>query len=525
MIHRPFTRPLPFLLALFALFVGLTAARMQAQSLPLSNGTLSWTESTRTANCGAVATFNLTTYSGFSFLYGGTSYPLNGSAAYYGTSNYSGCPGPQPGQVSFSMSSFGSACYVYFTPEANGAGAAFTSGCTFPPIGTPGMAYAKYVVVGVTYAPPGVASDVQYTGTTSVGSTSTYSKSFTEGYSIGVSTTWGINIPSGTPTPTGGVTLTIGETNTSTQTQNSSTSVTLNKSTSVSYQTAGYPTTYSPTGTLAPALPDDYDTIQIWLNPELLFTAIPASGSNPATIQWNGYAYDPYDQAGPDVASIEVGCLNGHFTVSYCATQQGVLNRAWVVSEPIQQMSPVTQVAVTAAGCAPQTAESPSICPNTQDAYNILAADPLAYNPGGTPYTLFNSQPLPITTSDGRFTQISGANDPNPVQYEPGETETYNVTQMNTQMQSNGGSLKLEEKITISAKVNSGFFNIFNESTTYTNTDDFTQTSTWLNSLTTTQTVMDAFTIKGSTPPNYVPGEFIAYQDNLYGTFVLVPSN
>ena len=407
----------------------------------------------------------------------------------------------------------------------NQADAACTAAYNACMAGVQGIVYAKYVVVGVTYAPPGVSSDVQYTGTTSVGSTNTYSSSFTEGYSVGVSSTWGIKLPSGTTTPSGSVTLTIGQEDTSTQTQNSSSSVTLSKSTSVSYQTAGYPTTFSPNGTQAPGLPHDYDTIQVWLNPELIFTAYAPVGSNPATIQWNGYAYDPYDLAEPDVASIQVGCLNGHFTTTWCATQQGVLNRSWVTTEPVKQMSPTSSAVVTAAGCAPQTAESPSICPNTQDAYHILASDPLAYNPGGTTYTLFNSQPLPSTTSDGRFTQLSGTNNPNPVQYVPGGTEMYNVTQMNTQVQTNGGQQKYEEKITISATVSSGFFNIFNKTTTYTNTDDFTQTTTWLNTLTTTQTVANAFTIKGSSPPNYVPGEFVAYQDNLYGTFLLVPSN
>jgi Protein of unknown function (DUF642) len=420
----------------------------------------------------------------------------------------------------------------------NGSNSGSTTFTVAAPAGTQGLAYPKYVVVGVTYAPPGASSDVQYTGTTSIGTTSTYSSSFTQGYSIGVTTSWGIDIPSGTPTPPGGVTLTIGETNTLTQGQNTSTTNTTNKSTSVSYQTAGYPTTNSPNGTPAPALPDDYDVIWVWLNPELVFTAYPASGSNPASIQWNGYAYDPYDQDYPDVEGFQVGCLNGDFTASYCASQQGGdstqgfpsgLNRAWVLNEPIQQMSPTTSQLVTAAGCSPQTSESPSICPNTQDAYNILATDPLAYNPGGTAYTWFDSDPLPLTTPDGRYTMITGNNDPNPVQYLPGETETYNLTQMNTQSQSNGGSQKTEEKITISAKVNSSFLNIFNETTTYTNTDDFTQENTWLNTLSTTQTVADAFKIQASNPPNYLdgvaaPGEFTAYQDNLYGTWVIVPS-
>jgi hypothetical protein len=186
-------------------------------------------------------------------------------------------------------------------------------------------------------------------------------------------------------------------------------------------------------------------------------------------------------------------------------------------------MSPTTSATTTASGCSPQTTDSPSICPNTQDAYNILAADPLAYNPGATPYTLLDSSPLPTTTSDGRYTQF--AYPPNPVDYEPGQSLGYNVTQMDTQTESNGGSSQVNEKISVSEKISGGFFDLFKSSITFTQSDTMIWTSTWLNSLTTTQTVQDAFTIKGSNPPNYVPGEFIAYQDNQLGTFMFYPSN
>jgi len=301
----------------------------------------------------------------------------------------------------------------------------------------------------------------------------------------------------------GGVTIT--STSDLTQTQNNSSSVTLSKSTSTAYKTAGYATTSAS----VVANEHDYDVIQLWLNPALLFTASPATSSTPASIQWNGYGYDTADINGPDVYPIEVGCLNGDFTAAYCATQQGVLNRAWATG---LYASPTTNAIV-----------SPAVLPNTQDAYNLLNADPLAYNPGGSTYTLLNSSPLPITTSDGRYTQYLYP--PNPVIYEPGETEAYTVTQQNTQTDSQGGSTKLEEKISVSVKASSGFLNLWDASTTYTASDTISYTNTWLTSLTTTQTVADAFTVAGSNPPNYVPGEFIVYQDNQMGTFMFYPSN
>jgi len=353
------------------------------------------------------------------------------------------------------------------------------------------------------------------------------------GYSVQTQVTG--NLPMGLTTgPTGGVQLTQTESTDLSQTQNDSSSITLNKTTSTAYSTNGYPTTFPITSGAAPVAnpatpaagstinPHDWDVVQVWLNPERVFTVFPATSLSTVIFQWDGYAYDPTDMAGPDVYPIQVGCLNGDFPISWCSTQQGVLNRAWVANETYPLMSPTTGATMTAAGC-PGTTESPSICPNTQDAYNILASDPLAYNPGGSAYTLLNSTPLPSTTSDGRFTQYPYP--PNPVDYEPGQTESYTVTQMNTRTESNGGSTQVKEAISVSQKASLGFLDLFSASVTYTYSDTMTWTETWLNTLTTTQTVADAFTIKGSNPPNYVPGEFIAYQDNIFGTFMFYPSN
>ena len=70
---------------------------------------------------------------------------------------------------------------TWFGEHANGT--VTTPNITVPvvaptPVGTPGIVNPKYVVVGVTYAPPGPSSYVQYTGTTNVGDTINPSKFF-----------------------------------------------------------------------------------------------------------------------------------------------------------------------------------------------------------------------------------------------------------------------------------------------------------------------------------------------------------
>jgi hypothetical protein len=438
--------------------------------------------------------------------------------------------------VTYTFPSLGAGTFEAYCQDGSSVSGLIHFTIAAAPTGVQGLLYPKYVVVGVTYAPPGINSTVQYTGTTAVGTTTTKGSSFSNDVGFGVSIQNSFDIiPAGATVATGNVTLTTSQSTDYTQASNTSSTVTLSKSTAVAYTTSGYPTTYPITSGAAPntnpaALtasstinPHDWDVIQVWLNAEQAFTAFPATSTTPVTFQYNGYAYDPTDLAGPDVYPVQVGCLNGDFTVAYCATQQGVLNRAWVLNETYPEMSPTTSATTTASGCSPQTTDSPSICPNTQDAYNILAADPLAYNPGATPYTLLDSSPLPTTTSDGRYTQF--AYPPNPVDYEPGQSLGYNVTQMDTQTESNGGSSQVNEKISVSEKISGGFFDLFKSSITFTQSDTMIWTSTWLNSLTTTQTVQDAFTIKGSNPPNYVPGEFIAYQDNQLGTFMFYPSN
>ncbi len=288
----------------------------------------------------------------------------------------------------------------------------------------------------------------------------------------------------------GGVTLTYSNSYDFTVAENTSTTVTISKTASIAYKTPGVPTAFSPVN-------HDYDYIWLWLNPELLFNVTPATSK----IQWTGYAYDPTDPSGtggPDIYAVQVGCLNGDFS---CPSATTILDRSWATD--------VTW----------PTGQGPGL--TSADLANILLSDPLA----SSSYTLLNT--LPSTTSDGRFTQ--GTYPPNPINYSVGELNTlYSLSQTDTQSVAQGGSYQVKESFGISEKLSGSFLGIWGTSTTYTDTDTLIWNYSWLNTLTTTTTVTDALSVTGppDPPPPYSgPGEFIYYQDNLFGTFLLYPSN
>src|SRR5579863_2495367 len=183
--------------------------------------------------------------------------------------------------------------------------------------GTAGFITPKYVVMGVTYAPPGASSNVQYTNTTSVGNTTTISNSFNNNVGFSVTDTMGGSIPAGWFF-NGKFTITSTESTNYTQGSSSSTTTTISKASTVSYKTNGTPTE-------AP-VNSDYDYIWIWVNPEVFITYTPKFSSYPGYIKVTGYGMDPNDPAtglpqtgvtytaGPDVIEVQVGCLNGHFS-------------------------------------------------------------------------------------------------------------------------------------------------------------------------------------------------------------------
>ncbi len=146
--------------------------------------------------------------------------------------------------------------------------------------------------------------------------------------------------------------------------------------------------------------------------------------------------------------------------------------------------------------------------------------------------------PLPSTSADGRFTQIPYP--PNPVNYFQagpgnggGTTIVYNTVNVNTSSVNKGTSNTFKQSFGIQSQFSGGaWLGAF--TVTLSNSQTFTWTHTWENTLTTTKTQTNALSVTGpgcpqtSPPcvPSYTgPGEFIVFQDNLYGTFMFYPGN
>ncbi len=478
---RAYIFPLTLLL-LLSLWTGSALAT----TIAAGSGTLSFTETTTdvgtcTDKFGLVGQIYDYTFTNFSYTLSGTTTPLAGKDIEVIPLPGGGdCPTPTDPPISWTVLPY----VITFTPAGTSGKAVVT------PASYQGFINPKYAVVGVSYAPPGPSSYAQYTNVTTIGNTSTVNQTFSSDVGFSISVTNQAGIPSGVANSSGGVTLTYSSSFDYTVTENTSTTVTVSKTASVAYETPGVPTAFSP-------VDHDYDYVWLWLNPELLFAVTPST----AKIQWNGYAYDPADpsgKGGPDIYAVQVGCLNGHFSCPSAAT---ILARTWAtdVTWPTGQGPGLTSADMTA----------------------ILASDP----PASSSYTDLNS--LPSTTADKRYTQ--GTYPPNPINYTVGGLNTmYSLSQTDTQSVASGAAYQIKESFGLSEKLSASFLEIWGTSTTYTETNTLIWNYSWLNTLTTTTTVTDALSVTGppDPPPTYTgPGEFIYYQDNLYGTFLFFPSN
>jgi hypothetical protein len=395
-----------------------------------------------------------------------------------------------------------------------------------PPPTYPGFINPKYVVVGVIYAPPGASSYVQYADTTSIGNTATLSNSFQNDVGFSVSVQGGLGIPAAGLSG-GGVKLTFTESTDYTQGSSSSTTNTISQTATIAYKFPGTPT-------LSPVT-NDNDFILLWLNPELLVTYTPPAGSNPASLQWTGYAMDPNDPetgqpppsgpyiAGPDIYAVQVGCLNGHIS---CPSTLEWLNGVEGSGSYVTSGTLARGWQSAANGYIWPAGEQSGLTFN--DVCQILSFDPLSVTPSQCPtpnnYTLLSSLPAG-TTSDGRFTR-----EPAPyyqIWYDVGgENEQYNLVQTNTQSVSTGNTSQVKQAFSVSEQFGTNFFDIFSSTTTLKQSDTLTWNYSTLSTLTTTNTLTNALSVTGppDPPPTYDgPTQFNAYQDNTFGTFVFVP--
>jgi Bacterial Ig-like domain (group 3) len=377
--------------------------------------------------------------------------------------------------------------------------------------GVQGYINPKYVIMGVTYAPPGgSASSVSYQSSTILGNTSSISKSFTNNVGLSFIATQSsglFGLVEGKSTET----FSVGWT----QKTTTSNAVTVNKTSSTTLKTSGVPNVYSPVN-------HDYDIIWLWLNPLTLFTLPNVNVGGP--ILWNGFGYDLNDPNVPndmDVWGVYVGYLNGDFG-PLDPQDAGILSRSWAAAS--QTFGP---------------GQGPGI--NSLDFPNILQADPFARNTydANTGYILTLAPGTnPATSTDGRFTAVATA--PNSINYPQegvnkpqqadGTTYSSAYSTVTTAMQTTDNTYTVGFGLDTS-------FGAKLEGNGFTDELKLNWNLTWENvsqsSNSNTNTQTDTAIISGppcAAPvapcnPEYTePHVFTVYQDNLYGTLMFWPN-
>ncbi len=466
-------------------------------SVPAGSGTLTFNYSTTNYECGAVyapTTYSITTFSNFTYTTAGISESLTGDASdqwnYTGT-RMSGCPGRSTAPP---VTLRGSQEAVIFTAQAESGSASVNLYQT-------GYINPKYIVVGVTYAPPGAQSFVSYTSGLAISSTTGISKTLS-------STT------STTTTISGGGVIKgfylgkvdASSSSTDTQSTTNSSSVTINQQVQFTNKTFGTG------GNVNSPVNHDYDLIWLWLNPVTTFSIDP---NFPQAVYWTGYGYDENDQPGMDIYPVALGYLNGDLG-PLDPSSAAVLARSWANNS--QVFGPGQVAGITPA-----------------DYPDIASADPYS-----TPGYGVSLQPgiSPATTTDGRFTISGGPNNVNSsfdfVQALPGSsplTQSYQNSYSNASTQGTSSTKTHQTSYSVDKSIDGTGF-LVNFSANVKQEWMYTTTNTTNSSLTNTQSQVDMLSITGpacnsaTAPcvPTYSgPGEFNVYQDNLYGTFMFNP--
>lgn len=368
-----------------------------------------------------------------------------------------------------------------------------------------GFINPKYIITGVTYAPPGQQSNVTYADSTMVGNTTNLSSSYNDTRDYSISGTQGglqadvtigpWSIVSGTATVTG-----TASTEYVVETSDSST-ITINKTKGLSDKTSGPADSFV-------GLDHDYDVIWLWLNPVLPMQADP---NIPNSLIWNGYGFDPADQPEMDIFPVFVGWLNGDIPVPPDAA--AVLARTWAASGQ-----------TFAAGDGPGLTG-----PGTgTDFETIGQADPFWQC---TPHP----ESCPTTVDPARFTLTANSN----LVYEQAAvggqpiSQTYTQSYSNTDAEASGTKTSFQQGFGLEEKFTTNLF-ILHLETDMKQSNKMTWTNSTLKTLTNQTQSTATATITGPTctvpngsnfcSPEYNgPPEFSVYEDNQYGTFMFFP--
>jgi hypothetical protein len=344
-----------------------------------------------------------------------------------------------------------------------------------------GMAYPKYVVVGVTYAPPGSASSVSYSNSTSFGTSSTMSSSFTNAKKFGVSVGFGTDSLFGL-TPDGSIT---GSFSTSWSTESdSSKSYTVNKTTTDGISVGG------PTSS-ALGLYHDADVVWIWLNPITTFTSLPNSN-----LVWTGNAYDLRDPVGRmDIYGLYVAYLNGDAAIP--PNVSSVLARSW----------------------APNLVDGSGPGLTSTDLLNIAKADPFwdcVPSPSKCPTTVDSTRFSPNSSTNIQFVPPAQPTDP-PI------TQTGSIVTQTITGSAEGGQDQRVVGYAIDVKASGGFLVDFNVDINYS--QDFTWLNKWSSTSMNTVGQTSSFSVTGPAYSDHYTGptQFNVYEDSVYGTFMFFP--
>jgi hypothetical protein len=387
-----------------------------------------------------------------------------------------------------------------------------TTGVVVDSSGVTGYLDNKFLVVGVTYAPPGPQSFVNYMKGTQMGTTNTLSSSFATKEGVTYTEGAGITIP--------GVfagKLTESDSLTTSETVTNSSGIALTFSVVTGFETFGTASIYPgiPNSVGFAPVDNDYDMIWVWLNPVTIFTV---AGKN---VAWNGYGYDENDINGLDIVPIPLGYLNGHFGPIPPDIQVS-LNRAWAAPQ------------MWAAGQGPALTAS--------DLAQIAATDPFSVSTYGAKEIGY--VPPSPETNDQRFTMSACTNGQQDVPYlqaEPGTTPaafTCTITNTIASTQTQDDTDSYQQAFSVDQSFSNTFFWV-TISSDILQTQTLTWTSEALVSNTATATSTAALSVQGPSCTTVVlgvgpcipeydqygnePVAFDVYQDNKFGTFMFAP--
>jgi hypothetical protein len=513
---------------LVVVLFGPAARKAEAQhgQMSFGGGVLSWSVTSSSKVCANTADYYQYTFSNFEFAYAGTTYPLGGDDYWNGTI-YTGTPAncrvpTPPVPTNFSLSTFGSSCFLFFTPASSNGGSlvmtdtpitnasqATNTGCIFPP---GGYINPKWVVIDVIYAPPGSKSYVSYSNSTTVSDTQSVVSTSSTSVKTSVSITESgklFSFLSGSQTDS--------YSNTLTQQNQDTQSVTLSDTNTSAL------TVYGPgSSDECDAVASDYvgvdhncDTIRVWLNPVMLFTV------TDGVVTWNGYGSSGLDPVAPiHIDDVKVGCLNGALaqTSSVCSPFFSDATRTWAANEnwPSGQGPGLTTADlanILAAdrwgNCTPTSAIGSSVCPTyVTPGFSLLPPDFYLSDQENMPYQ--QGGPQSTYTVSSTQSNMQGESSTST------EAQTYGVEDAFTGSTFLAGfkaSVGVSQTLTTSNEVN----------------NQTTQSSTFIGTANITGPACSGDPCSPAYPPTPAyygeATQFDVFTDQFYGTFVFLPSD